>query len=795
MGIIDTVRNYFSPPKKEKIEYIKEKVLDVGGIAYPTKGGRVSLPDYDNLYSLLIGDSELLANEVPTRILEVMAHLAKYNADISNAVENVTSMGNTPYTINVEGGNENTVTELQELSKHWYTGGLSSLRSSLLLQIAVYGAISAEIVPNESLTGIKKIILLTPSTIEFAYKKDKGEYIPYQRPKSAPLVAASSVLQAGGLIELNPLTFRYIATKRMSESPYAIPPFIAALESVKIEKDMLDGFKHVIHKLGILGFLHAVVAAPKKLPSETDAAYQSRCYSYLSDLVVPELEKGLAKGVVAGFQGSHEFSVEGTNTNVQGAKELFNLITEIKMSGLKQDPRLLGRQFSTTETYGKVILRKFSSQLTTYQMAMDDFLSYAFNFEAMLSNRKLKSIKVESEKPMISDEKEDQETYKLKIENGLALYKQGIISQEQLASMLGYDKPFSDMPLQAPQDTQVADTILPNSLDISNVLEALNSEIGEYDYGTEDTCGCGCGKKSTSLSFDAGLGDKIDELFNGYSSDIKRGYANAVKKSVVRISNGLTKLPKTATEQEVADYILYNLLVRWTKEFTEKQKGFISKWVTDVYKTFRKDPTFLGTKFDPKNPPKTVFGVKDVRTVEYFKNSDNFYLGKFITDKDTIARLNKLIREEYISNNIPLGTQVGIDEFRKKLGTTLINEDWKIDRIIATTTNKMRNYAGVAYMQDAEVVTFEIRGVVDRLQCDWCKNIQGKQFDVKLANERVEFLTKAVPEQIPLLSPFINQVLKDPTKIAEMSGAELQKMGIDLPAFHAGCRDTIVAVL
>jgi hypothetical protein len=782
------------------------------GNALPTKGGRVSLPDYTNLYALFDGDKTLVNPDVPKEILNIIAHLAKYNADVSHAVENVVALGNTKDSITFEGSindseTKRVVSELRKKVKLWYSGGITNLRGDLLNQVAIYGCVSAEIVVNERLDGVAKIVLVNPQNIEFVYSPEKNEYLPYQRVSNFSTIITPTV-QNGGLIPLNPTTYKYVAVRRHGEKPYAVPPFLSALESIKIEKDMMDNFKHVIHKLGVLGFLHALVTAPKKDPNEAPEKYQARCQQFLSQWIVPELEKGLAQGVVVGFKDTHEFKVEGNNTNVAGARDLFNMITELKMSGLKQDPRLLGRQFSTTETYGKVIMTKFTSQINSYQLAVDEFISNAYLIELMLSGSKVKYVEVVSELPTVNDELNDQEAYGKKIENYTNLYKQGIIGQQQLAQELGFDEadleeprpqatPVTDVPKTPAKDTQ--NNELPDNNDVLAMAYTLGSDIEPFDYGV--TCECGCEHHDTkvfSLAKKTKFENEMERFMAEYWGAVHGGYSKATKKVARLVGEELATLGTGATQTQVKDAILFNLFKHWAIEFTEKQEAVIAMWVKKVHKFFRSDSTFVKgwTGFDPANPPKAVFGVLDYRVMEYYKKSDKLYLGKFITDEDTQKKITEFIKERYIGQNLPIGkgSEASIKLFRQEFAELLQNEDWKITRIISTTVNRMRNTAGAMYMADAGVEKYKILGVNDRLQCDWCKSMQGKEFSVAKSKENIQALALTEPSMVASLKPFVTSQL-DAKTVGEKTGEELQALGFDIPPFHCHCRDTIAAIL
>ena len=407
----------------------------------PVKGGRSSISD--SATSGLLSALAVISPDVPFEFLEIMESLSKWNADFSYAVDNIIQLSNTKYTVTFDDSVSDDQAKLMNMSlkqasKRWYnqSEGIMSLNSDLLAQLAITGALSAEIVPNMSLTGVEKAVIVNPKGVRFKYDPDLDQYMPYQILKGI----ITEIDPTTGMHPLNPVTYKYLGLRRLNDKPYAIPPLLSALENVAVEKDMMAGIKTIVKKLGILGFLSVLVTPPMRLMQETPEAYQSRCGSYL-DSVIPQMEKGLSKGYVAGFKDTHEFKLESVMGNIQDAKGLFDLNAQSKFAGLKQDPLMLGRNFSTTETLGRVILAKLTTQIAGYQYKLKEFLEALFTMHCMMQGFAFNYLEVEFEPAMIGDKLRDAQTFQAVLLNLEVLYQQGIISQDQYAIEAGYEQP------------------------------------------------------------------------------------------------------------------------------------------------------------------------------------------------------------------------------------------------------------------------------------------------------------------------------------------------------------------
>lgn len=428
------------------------------------KGGRRSHPDSGSgsYLGILTDEMATITPDFQLEMLDVLKHLALYNSDVSYAVDNVVQLCSTEYVINFDdtvkvSQREAMLADIKDIESELYAygGGIRALRSDLFAQVILTGALSAEGVPNKNLDGIDRVVMVSPKNIRFKYDKKNSKYVPYQVIPSSSLLSRSSRHSPGDMIKLNTLTYKYVAVRRFDESPYAIPPLMAALESICTEKSMLKGLQNVVNKFGLLGFLKVLISKPVPLPNQSPEAYTSASKSLL-DSAGQEVEKGLRDGFMVGFKDQHEFDMVHTTASAEGAAEIYQLNQESKMAGLKQDPLMLGRNTSVTDAVGRVLISKLSAQLQGYQLAVDTFLSEILHLHLVMRGYKLRYVQVESKKPLLMDEIKELEAYMKKIEINEALYQQGVISQLTRAQNLGFDKADTEKPrgvFKAPDKT------------------------------------------------------------------------------------------------------------------------------------------------------------------------------------------------------------------------------------------------------------------------------------------------------------------------------------------------------
>lgn len=774
---------------------IKEIDLNKDGDFLPVSGGRSSQPDALNTFA-----PKNKMQEIPLDFsvewLDTLENLAAYNSDIGYALDNIVQLANTPHDIYFDDNvKESDIPKMKahliEREKEWYenSGGLRSLKADLLAQIVINGSLSAEAYPDKKLKGIEQVVRIAPKNIRFKYNKATGRHDAYQKVNGHT---------TEGLLKLNPKTYKYIALRRYFASPYATPPFIAAIDALCTQKDMMENFKQIMKKLGMLGFLTAEVTAPTQRPGESENAYWDRCVKYLNDVVYPQLDKNLSKGIVAGFKDTHTFNLQGNNMNVQGATGLFDLVQSRIFAGVKQDPNMMGVNHATTETFGRIILAKLLSQTADYQGVVDSFFSYIYLFELRLAGFNLQSVQVVSQKPMVTDKVKEEDAESKRIDNTKKKRDMGIISQETAANELGYEKAHSEWDIVSEVEEEnteedVSEESKKYSLEVRQLEYKLKSHIEKYPYLTEYKCGVNLDAEN----FDTFEGTNVDVFIKKYFNDIAKTYKKASKHVSEKIGNLLLEQDEGIPLEQVQSLAYLTLLKEWDAQFKTPIKTKVKNNITSAWEKFRKDKSIFKGNENAFNKssfkiPLGVLDLDDFRAIEFMEKSDMVYLGKFITDPDTKRRFYKLLNKMYLEEYTPIGNnEKDLKKFISELNVGFQHELWKIRRIIDTTMNKVRNYSSVYYMSQAYVQKFEVVEMMDDITCDYCEYMNGMIFDVKLAKEQIQKEFNSDPETISSIKPFL--VTKSLDDLKEMNASDLQKQGFDCPSYHPHCRGMVIA--
>lgn len=335
------------------------------GTGTPNAGTQVS--DLFNQYAPL-------AYLMPFELLDYVELLATYNADYSQAVENVKMLANSGHTLFVEGGArtaKNVKDKLEEKARSIQVrhGGIDGLIEKLLDQACTYGAMAGEWVTDEDLADVLDFIDINPKHIRFFWEDD--HWAPYQRVDARGLQEAKArgqKIRNGNHIKLNELTFHYYAFDSAPGSPYGVPPFLAALTNIAIQRDMITNMAQIVKKIGLLGIVDMTVKGLPMSPGESQEHYENRAGAFL-DAYVQIIEDMVKDGGIVHFD---DVEVKPTQLggNAAGATNIFKQNEELIFSGLKSMPSVQGRSYSTTETYAGVAYEIILRNTAKYQRAV-----------------------------------------------------------------------------------------------------------------------------------------------------------------------------------------------------------------------------------------------------------------------------------------------------------------------------------------------------------------------------------------------------------------------------------------
>lgn len=407
-------------------------------------------PDLGNVSNFIndfVASYKPLAMNLPWETLDYVELLAIWNPDYAQAVDNIKTLANTGHNLQAESGRstkrlrERIDTMARNVQR--MHGGVDGLVDKLLWQAATFGAMCGEWVTDEALTQVVDFIDVSPKSIRFVWEDE--HWAPYQKVNWAEAQRAQKQghIVRGNLIKLNELTFHYYAFSASPGSPYGMPPFLAALQPIAIQRDLIRNMAKIVKKVGLLGIIDVTVEALAKKPGESDADYAGRARAFLQEYATA-LEDMVESGGLAHFD---DVKVTPTSLagNAAGATNIFKQNEELVFSGLRSMPSVQGRSYSTTETYAGVAYDIIIRNTLKYQRAVKRLVEAGYWLDAQLGGFRPSLITIEFNSNRTLNRLHDANSALLEVRTALLLWASGILDQQGAAQLLGYADPATTM--------------------------------------------------------------------------------------------------------------------------------------------------------------------------------------------------------------------------------------------------------------------------------------------------------------------------------------------------------------
>jgi len=336
-------------------------------------------------------------------------------------------------------------------------------------------------------------------------------------------------------------------------------------------------------------------------------------------------------------------------------------------------------------------------QIGDYQSVSDEFFAILYYWALVLKGYDPISLKVKSEKPLISDQLKEEQTETAKITNVTSKRDNGFISQDQAAQELGYEKALDSKyvkpdPMAAKQlPTTPEKDAAKTANNIAYYERQFNVEVPEFDY-TVGKCGS---DKETQFGSDFG-DDKTNELANRYIRQVEKTYKSATKKISLAISEKFKYYNDTTPLETIQNDVYLVILRRWEQDFVIPTRDIINDNIEKIYSYFRKDKKIFNktqtssnqhAQFKGSSVVDAIFSLQDYRTIDYVEKNDTMYLGKFIVDENNLIlagdkrvyALEELDYAEVTVKQVFNLTEAQKDEFIVK--DNIHNGEWDSDII------------------------------------------------------------------------------------------------------------------
>jgi hypothetical protein len=343
--------------------------------------------DRSEAYGYTLNDS--LDGSALTRLeaIEKVRHYALCDEDVSGAERDLQALVNPGWGISYLGASRQVarakeVTELLQKRLYKHGGGLDGLVNNQTNELYETGISSCEWFPDRGREQLQDVAVVRPE--EIVAKRNNEIVTFYQKPTTG------FYQKVGQGIELNSLTYNYIALNPKGDSVYGEPIPRAALKVLKRKDDIDAGIARVIKLIGKGALVSVTVPKPTPselgVTSEDDPNYIRELKLYMeevADLVVQGQEEQLYFAYET-EAGKPDIKVHTLAASASGMRELElgNLFRV--WSGIGSTSFLRGYMESTTESLARTVWLMLSSLAKNLQPLLKAQIEFGLNLNLRL---------------------------------------------------------------------------------------------------------------------------------------------------------------------------------------------------------------------------------------------------------------------------------------------------------------------------------------------------------------------------------------------------------------------------
>jgi nucleoside-triphosphatase THEP1 len=676
---------------------------------------------------------------------------------------------------------------------------MDGLVSHFLRQIPLMGALSAEWVIAERIQeGVIDVAVVPAKSIRF--RREDGAWMPYQ---------FTGRFGESAFVALNPLTYSYSPMQTLDGRPYGIPPWLSTLKNIEAQLDWLKNLYHIGKKMGLIGFVDVSLELPQQKPSESDAAFQARLSKRLKDYAAA-YAANLGQGVAVHYKDQEAKHNAVSPGAAAGAKQIWQLNEEQICSGLDIPPSMMGRSYSTTETYAEVDYDRLSTKLMVALRMIKRFIEKGYELDLALRGIDA-DVTVTFNQTRGFKEKEKADADGARIDNVIAKRDAGFIDDDEAARELGYEEATGRRADEAPDwmleaggrrrfrfDRRMGRYVhLPERIEIRGHNRALWHDKRESLRGARQTSiKTRIGAPGPSFR----LGGSIEKQAQNYAEAIGSALAgpeeealDAARVAIGRDYDGDAEAFAEAVYRSFADGLKAALAGAGADAVSDR-------YVEGAWRVWRYEDTgFLQAEIRgqrTENRGQKRLGIEinqvDENALRYLRSIDRHYFGKgnYLADHPTVqTKFVNWLQREYVAKGLNIKDEQAQQEFFNDFSRMVKNTSWtKVNQLVETTMARIQNMGQTLKLYETGFVRYRIVGPRSGPICGYCSNMVGRVFEVEKAAARLAGIVEKGFESVDDLPGFITSAYETPEDMKDLSDEDLQAAGFDSPPFHPSCR-------
>lgn len=776
--------------------------VDVGDIS----GGMIgALENMSAYYSYL-------EPTIPLNVLKYITLISIVNPDLSQAVKNARLLGNNGHRIIITAKStrvhDAAKQRLSDLARNIdpLSAGVDGFINMCFDQLMVPGALSAEAVIAPNMKSVEKVVTVPAFSVRFKY--EESQFKKYQE--------TGNIGGKNWLAPLNDITYAYLPISRAEGSPYAMPPFISALEPLLMQKSIFENVKYMLKKIGLLGLNIMTVARLQREQGESLEKWRARNQTHLND-VAKSVHNNYNKGILVLPEGQ-TCENKPLTQDARGVTEIIQAIEQQVFSGIGTDPALHGRSYSTTETYAGVVYNMLLNSLGNMRRLIASFLEMVYMLDLTLNGIPVDAVKLVFNEDQRLDPNTEALAQRYRLKNTLDKVNAGMIEPDQGAQEHGYESWYDEeklknLNIKPGQETFAFpyDRKLQQYVHIRPVHE-LKTKQGSTDYTDSHRF-----IKDTFLISDNQCNQWTKAFHMQHSSEAEQAEEKLQEWIVEYMARVLPYFDEMQSEKVIdwaADYVEKNAdkLKDNPGLFIDDLKQYLGE--LESYKTIKENKEFgaalekvhvdMGkflktvdlSVFGESKPKVSIqFGDGDLKAANMNKGCDQIYFSRFLNNPQFGSKIREFMTKFFERGESVFGGWT--DDIKKEFmvqfgGAIQADLRTQMRLIIESGAGRLQTYSRFEQLFEGGILKATVL-VFPGCCTSICLPFSGVEIEVARVRNIIQegFVNASSPENA---LEFIKNTGLTKEDI-DISMDELLNSGRGFPKYHPHCRCTVRGVI
>jgi hypothetical protein len=285
----------------------------------------------------------------PFLLYPFFRYLRDYIPDVSAGVWAWVRLCATPQQVEYVGGSDEAVSGAKDVVAaldariyefdHMKHQGMDALVNAFFLSVFTYGSFAGEVVLKDDRSGIDRFYSIDPASVRFRRIGKSRRLVPYQFTRD------------NKEIRLNEGSFFYYGLDADADNPYGRSPLLAVPFVAKIQQQLIEDMGRAMHNAG-WPTLHVRYKPPEREPGESFAEYQERVTNNYNTIRENLTEKEADSNYITYDNVEIDYLNPAAQVTQRWSLSL-QAVSEQVISALHLAPFMLGRNWGTTETWGR----------------------------------------------------------------------------------------------------------------------------------------------------------------------------------------------------------------------------------------------------------------------------------------------------------------------------------------------------------------------------------------------------------------------------------------------------------